>query len=124
MCFKHSQKVILACKLTYFDLICPAPCCGRIIRGSAYTRVYTVCKLGILGSISPTYLRRAFTPVAPKSVRTQSSCQYLFTLLGSTSIKSVHRTLMKLTPGVKARERVKAYQVNKGLVIPNASSVF
>ncbi len=33
-----------------------------------------------LGSISPTYLHTAFTPVAPKSVRNQSSCQYLFTL--------------------------------------------
>jgi len=29
-------------------------------------------------------LRTAFTPVAPQSVRTQSSCQYLFMLLGST----------------------------------------
>jgi hypothetical protein len=51
-------------------------------------------------SISPTYLRTAFTPVAPKSVRIQSSCQYLFTLLGSTGAKAAHRTLMKLTQGV------------------------
>ena len=29
-----------------------------------------------LRSISPTYFRAAFTPVAPKSVRIQSSCQY------------------------------------------------
>jgi hypothetical protein len=36
----------------------------------------------------------------PKSVRTQSSHQYLFTLLGSTSVKAVRRTLMKLSPGV------------------------
>ena len=40
-------------------------------------------------SISSTYLRTAFTPVAPKSVRIQSSCHYLFTLLGSTSVKAV-----------------------------------
>jgi len=52
-----------------------------------------------LGTISPTYLRTAFTPVAPKSVRIQSSCQYLFMLLGSTGAKAAHRMLMKLTPG-------------------------
>jgi len=47
--------------------------------------------------ISPTYLRAAFTPVAPKSIRIQSSCQYLFTLLGFTGAKAANRTLMKLT---------------------------
>jgi len=52
------------------------------------------------GSISPTYLCTAFTPVAPKSVRIQSSCQYLFMLLGSTCAKAVCRTLMKLNPVV------------------------
>jgi len=46
------------------------------------------------------FLRTAFTPVVPQSVRTQSSCQYLFTLLGPTSVKAVRRTLMKLTPVV------------------------
>jgi len=40
-----------------------------------------------------------FTPVVPQSVRNQSSCQYLFTLLGPTSVQAVRRTLMKLTPG-------------------------
>jgi len=55
--------------------------------------------LGHLGSISSTYLRKAFRHVAPKSVRIQSSCQYLFTLLGSTGAKAARRTLMKLTPG-------------------------
>ncbi len=44
-------------------------------------------------------LRTAFTPVVPQSVRTQSSCQYLFTLLGPTSVKAVRITLMKLTHG-------------------------
>jgi len=39
-------------------------------------------------------------PVAPQSVRTQSSCQYLFTLLEPMSVKAVHRTLMKLSPSV------------------------
>jgi hypothetical protein len=42
----------------------------------------------------------AFTPVAPQSIRTQSSCQYLFTPLGSTFVKAVPRTMMKLSPGV------------------------
>jgi len=37
-------------------------------------------------------------PVAPKSLRIQSTCQYLFTLLGSTGAKAANRTLMKLTP--------------------------
>ncbi len=36
-------------------------------------------------------------PVAAKSVRIQTSCQYLFTLLGSTGSKVARRTLMKLT---------------------------
>jgi len=51
------------------------------------------------GSISTTNLRTAFMPEAPKGIRIQSSCQYLFTLLGSTGAKAVHRTLMKCTPG-------------------------
>jgi len=52
------------------------------------------------GSISPTYLCTALMPVAPKSVRIQSRCQYLFTLLGSTGAKAARRTLMKLTHSV------------------------
>ncbi len=51
-----------------------------------------------MGSISSTYLQAAFTPVAPQSVRTQSSRQYLFTILGSARVKAVRRTLMKLSP--------------------------
>jgi len=53
-------------------------------------------------TVSPTYLRTAFLPVAPKRVRIQSSCQYLFTLLGSTGAKAARRMLMKLTPSVVA----------------------
>ena len=56
-----------------------------------------------LGSISSTYLRTAFTPVAPKSVRIQSNPQYLFTLLGSMCAKAVRRMLVKLTPGFRMR---------------------
>jgi len=55
---------------------------------------------GIQGSISPTYLHTAFTPVSPKRVRIQSSFQYLFMLLGSTGAKAACRMMMKLTPGV------------------------
>jgi hypothetical protein len=43
-------------------------------------------------------LHTAFVLVDPKSVRFQSSCQYHFTLLGSTSVKAVLRKLMKSTP--------------------------
>jgi len=52
-----------------------------------------------MATISPTYLRTAITPVAPKSVRIQSSYQYLFMLLGSTGAKAARRMLMKLTQG-------------------------
>jgi len=38
-------------------------------------------------------------PVAHKSVRIHSSCQYLFTLLGSTDAKAACGMLMKLTLG-------------------------
>ena len=43
-------------------------------------------------------LRTAFTPVAPKSVRIQSSYQYFFTLLGAMGAKAARRMLMKLKP--------------------------
>jgi len=39
-------------------------------------------------------------PVAPQSVRTQSSCQNIFTLLGSMGVKAGHGTLMKMSPRV------------------------
>jgi len=68
-------------------------CCFWLKKMSSYVR-------GDLGSISPTYLRKAFTGVALKSIRIQSSCLYLFTLLGSTRAKAEHRMLIKLTPGV------------------------
>jgi len=43
-------------------------------------------------------LHAAFTSADPKSVRTQSSRQYHFTLLGSARVKAPQKTLMKLTP--------------------------
>jgi len=51
-----------------------------------------------MGYISPTNLHAAFTCLAPKSIRIQSSRQYLFMLLGSTRAKAVGKMLMKLTP--------------------------
>ena len=42
----------------------------------------------------------AFTHTDPESVKFQLSHQYLFTLLGSTHVKSACITLMKLTPGL------------------------
>jgi len=42
----------------------------------------------------------AFKRKDPKSVKIQLSCQYLFTLLGSTGAKAARRMLMKLTPGL------------------------
>jgi len=54
----------------------------------------------LLGSISSTYLQAAFTPVAPQSVGTQSSRQYLFMLLGSMRVKAVRIMLMKLNKKV------------------------
>jgi len=51
------------------------------------------------GSISPKNLRAACTHLSHKSVRIQSSCLYLFTLLGSMGAKAALRMLMKLTPG-------------------------
>ncbi len=75
-------------KLTFFDLF----------------KFRHLQKLTDHGSVSPTYLRTAFMPVTPKSVIIQSSCQYLFTLLGSTGAKAACRTLMKLRPGTKKGE--------------------
>jgi hypothetical protein len=40
----------------------------------------------------------AFKCEDPKSVKIQSSCHYLFVLLGSASIKANRKMLVKLTP--------------------------
>jgi hypothetical protein len=39
-------------------------------------------------------IREAFTRADPKSVKIYRQCNWIFTLLGSVSIKSAHRTLM------------------------------
>jgi hypothetical protein len=43
-------------------------------------------------------LSTAFALVDPKSVRTQSNCQYLFTLLGSMSVKTVSKYVDEIDP--------------------------
>jgi len=55
-------------------------------------------RLRNLGSISSTYLLAAFMPVDPQSIRTQSSCKHLFTLMVTTHLKAVRKTLMKFSP--------------------------
>ncbi len=54
-------------------------------------------------------LRTAFTLAGPKSVRIQSSSQYLFTFLGYTGAKAACRMLMKLTLGLLFIEDVRTY---------------
>jgi len=44
-------------------------------------------------------LREAFTCADPKSIKKTVKLS-IFMLLGSTSVKAVHKTLMKLNPGV------------------------
>jgi len=44
-------------------------------------------------------LRTAFTHADPKCAKRQSNQQCRLVLLGTTDVKAVHRTLMKLTPG-------------------------
>jgi len=61
-------------------------------------------KEGEKGSISSTFLPVVFMPVAPVSIRTQSSRQYLFTLLGYVCVKAVLRTLIKLSLGEKKKK--------------------
>jgi hypothetical protein len=43
-------------------------------------------------------LGTAFTLMGPKSIRIQSSSQYLFMLLGTMGAKAARRALIKLTP--------------------------
>jgi hypothetical protein len=55
--------------------------------------------LGVLRSISSTSLCAAhFICADPKSVKIQSSCQYLFVLLGSSCVKAARELLVKLIP--------------------------
>jgi len=50
------------------------------------------------GSISPTCLQTAFTFKDPKSAKRLPSHRCLFALFGSLNVKSVCKTLVKLTP--------------------------
>jgi len=44
------------------------------------------------------FLQAAFTHKDPKSIKIQSSCQYLFALLGSAHVEASHKMLVKLIP--------------------------
>jgi len=68
-CFKVTQKRNL-CKLR-----------GKPIHGVNFTNIFT----------------RSFYVCSSKKRNSQSSCQCLFTLLGSVNVKAVQRTLMKLS---------------------------
>jgi len=45
-------------------------------------------------------LLKAFTPTNPKCVELTVKLSIFYMLLGSTSVKPLHKTLMKMTPGV------------------------
>jgi len=61
-------------------------------------------RLGESGLNFINILRTAFTLADPKSVKRYWRLDWVLTLLGSTRIKAVRRTLMKLTPGRARRE--------------------
>jgi len=60
---------------------------------------------GVLGSISPTCLRKAFTRIDPKFEKCKMAdyLTVIFVLLGSRLTKAPHKRLMKLTPEVGQR---------------------
>jgi len=62
-------------------------------------RLNTVYQICSQESISPTCLRKAFMCPDCKRVKIQSSCQYIFALLGSALVKAATKMMMKLTPG-------------------------
>ncbi len=49
------------------------------------------------GSISPTYLHKAFTLADPKSIKRQTSHQCLYVLLGFERVKAARKMLVKST---------------------------
>ena len=50
----------------------------------------------------------SFYKTDPKSVKIQSSSQYLFALMGSACVKAASETLMKLTPIVNCMDILRA----------------
>ncbi len=55
------------------------------------------CNITCKWSITPTHIRKAIMHADPKSVKRQSSHEYLFSLLGSTLVKAAGKMLVKLT---------------------------
>jgi len=49
-------------------------------------------------------LRTAFAPADPESVKNTDDLTVFFTLLGSTGVKAVCKSLVKLTPSIYNRE--------------------
>ncbi len=49
------------------------------------------------------FTRSCYTHSDPKSTKRQSSHQFLLALLGSTQVKALRKTLVKLTPGWKVK---------------------
>ncbi len=89
------EKKILKCKKDLFKQILNAFSFKRFLGNTV--------KFNTPGVNFINVLRAAFTLVAPQCIRTQSSYQYLFTLLGSTFVKAVRRMLMKLSPGMQLK---------------------
>jgi len=48
-------------------------------------------------------LRAAFAHIGPKSIKRYWGFDWILTFSGSTCVKAVHRTLMKLSPGCNKR---------------------
>jgi hypothetical protein len=55
---------------------------------------------------------RRFYAHSSQKRKSQSSRQYLFTLLGSAGVKAVCRTLMKLSPGVNFTNLCEICKIN------------
>jgi len=82
-----------------YSLVWPCPC----YMNTSITRSMGVLQIGHDGdlkSISATCLFEAFMWADPKSVKIQSSCQYLSALWGCVGVEASQKMLMKLTPVV------------------------
>ncbi len=73
--------------------------------GRNFTNIQSFIKCGprYLGSISPTYLRTAFTFVDPKSVKRYWRLDWILMLLGTTGIKAAHKHVDEIEPSWSLR---------------------
>jgi hypothetical protein len=72
-------------------------CCSNLLASGAFS-IFVNGLLKLTLELNFTNMRSLH--VDPKSVKIQSSCQYLFELWGFTIVKVAHKMLMKLTAGV------------------------